>query len=249
MWSAKGVVAYPIAWTTDENPTPRSFIDPYVVGFALTPSVTINRVSNSNPALAKKNVDVLTYNAGGEVAVGHLFDATTTHYLRGRVGLQSDSTGVTQSWVTTFEYQPITTWTTIPNLSSPNPLFFLPVTYEVDPILRYQHLEGSDKTDLPLFMTRQTISRLGPVVALSIIPEQGETSPVPEWLQRVNFNLTYSWLKDWNSGMIYRHFLTSLGFALDPAGHFGVKVSYESGQVEETGQDVKVTKASLTVKF
>jgi hypothetical protein len=249
VWSAKGVVAYPIAWTTDQNPAPRSFIDPYLVGFALTPSMTINRVSNSNAALAKKNVDVLTYNAGSEFAVGHLFDATTTHYFRGRLGLQSDSTGVTQSRAVTLEYQPITTWETVPNLSSPNSLFFLPVTYEVDPILRYQYLAASDATDLPLFMRRRHISRIGPVIALSIIPEQGETSPVPEWLQRVNFNLTYNWLKDLDTGTTYKYFFTSLGFALDPAGHFAIKISYETGQVEETGQDVRITKVGLAAKF
>jgi hypothetical protein len=113
-------VAYPIAWTTDDNPTPRSFIDPYLVGFALTPSATINRLSNSSAALAKKNIDVLTYNAGSEFAVGHLLDPTTTHYFRGRLGLQSDSAGVTQSQALTLEYQPIKTWETLPNLSSPN---------------------------------------------------------------------------------------------------------------------------------
>jgi hypothetical protein len=72
---------------------------------------------------------------------------------------------------------------------------------------------------------------------------------VPDWLRGVNFNLTYSWLKDWDSGVTYRHFFTSVGFALDPAGHFGIKVSYESGQVEETGQDVRVTKVGLAAKF
>jgi hypothetical protein len=71
---------------------------------------------------------------------------------------------------------------------------------------------------------------MGSVVALSIVPEQGETSPVPEWLQRVNFNLTYSWLKD-------------------TTGHFAVKISYETGQVGETGQDVRATKVGLAAKF
>ena len=213
----------------------------------MTPSVTFNRLSNSNPTLIKKNVDVLTYNAGGEIAVGHLLDATTTHYFRGRLGVQSDSTSVTQSRGVTLEYQPVTTWRDVPNLSSPNTLPFLPLTYEIDPILRYQYLEASNASDLPLFMARGKISRIGPVVALSILPEQVDS--VPAWLQRVNLNLTYSWLKDWDSGTTYKHFFASLGFATDPAGHFGVKISYETGQVEETGQDVKVTKVGLTAKF
>ena len=104
------------------------------------------------------------------------------------------------------------------------------MTYEVDPILRYQYLAGLDSTVLPLFITRRHISRMGSVVALSIVPEQGETSPVPEWLQRVNFNLRYSWLKD-------------------TTGHFAVKISYETGQVGETGQDVRATKVGLAAKF
>ena len=77
-WTAKGVAAYPIVWQNPDNPAPRSSFDPYLVGLAFTPTVAINRVTNSNAQLVKNNIDVLTFGGAAEFAVGHMFDETTT---------------------------------------------------------------------------------------------------------------------------------------------------------------------------
>ena len=60
---------------------------------------------------------------------------------------------------------------------------------------------------------------------------------------------TYSWLEDPQTHQTFWHWLASLGFALDDNGNVGIKLSYEKGQVEQTGQPVDLTKVGLTAKF
>jgi hypothetical protein len=249
-WSAKGVVAYPVVWQNPDNPAPRSAFDPYVVGFALSPSLNFQRVTDSNPKFAKNDIDILTYGATSELAVGHMFDETTTHYFRSRTSAVGTFEGDIHSWSETFEYQPLTGPTTpgIPKLSSPNGLFGV-ATWELDAIARIQYIERTAITKDPLFGTQDHLTRAGGVLALTIIPQQGPDSPVSKTLQRLSFNASYSWLKNVTTRQEYAHFLAALGFALDDNGNIGIKLSYESGKIEDTGQDVKLSKIGLAAKF
>lgn len=249
-WSAKGVVAYPVVWQNPDNPTPRSAFDPYVVGFALSPSLNFQRVTDSNPKFAKNNIDILTYGATGELAVGHMFDETTTHYFRGRTSAVGTFEGDIHSWSQTFEYQPLTGPVTpgIPKLSSPNG-FFGVATWELDAIARVQYMERTGITQDPLFGMHDHLTRAGGVLALSILPQQGPDSPLSKTLQRVSFTASYSWLKNVVTKEEYAHYMAALGFALDDSGNIGIKLSYEGGKIEDTGQDVKLTRIGLTAKF
>src|SRR5438477_4365743 len=248
-WTAKGVAAYPIVWQNPDNPAPRSSFDPYLVGLAFTPTVAINRVTNSNAQLVKNNIDVLTFGGAAEVAVGHMFDETTTHYFRARVAAAGTTEGTVKSIWDTVEYQPITNFANFLNVGSPNPLGPIPATFEIDAIYRAQYATRTVMTLDPIFANREHIFRSGPVLALSIIPQQGPDSPVPKLLQRFNFVTTYSWLEDPQTHQTFWHWLASLGFALDDNGNVGIKLSYEKGQVEQTGQPVDLTKVGLTAKF
>jgi len=251
VWSAKGVAAYPISWTAPPFEGRPPELVPYVVGFAFAPAVSFQRVTNSNGAIALKNdVNVLSYNAGGELAVGNLIDATTTHYFRARTGAVSNFDNQMRSWNIVGEYQPLTNWSTIPNLGTPNPLGTLPVTYELDAIFRMAYAQKtSDIVKDPLFAQGNSVLRAGPVLALGIMPLQGDFSPVPKWLQKANFTASYSWLDDVKTSRSYSHFMAALGYALDDAGNVGVKLSYEKGKIEETAQDVAITKLGLTAKY
>jgi hypothetical protein len=250
-WSAKGVAAYPVVWQNPVNPEPRSAFDPYVVGFALSPSINFQRVTDSNPKFAKNNIDILTYGGTGEVAIGHMFDETTTHYFRTRTSAVGTFEGDVHSWSQTLEYQPITEPVDprIPSLGAPNGLFGLPATWQLDAIGRVQYAERTATTTDPLFGTQNRLTRGGLVLALTIAPQQGPDSPVSKTLQRLSFTTSYSWLKNLTTNEEYAHFLAALGFALDEAGNLGIKVSYEQGKIEDTGQNVKLSKVGLTAKF
>ena len=86
-------------------------------------------------------------------------------------------------------------------------------------------------------------------MALTIAPQQGPDSPISKTLQRLSFTASYSWLKNLATNEEYAHLLAALGFALDDAGNLGIKVSYEQGKIEDTGQNVKLSKVGLTAKF
>ena len=69
------------------------------------------------------------------------------------------------------------------------------------------------------------------------------------WIQRLHYEITYSWLYDFLSGRDYELLDTSLTFALDPKGHLGLTFSYRNGQLVETGQDVDLAKIALSVSY
>lgn len=251
-WSAKGVAAYPVSWSAPPIEGRRPALQPYVVGFAVTPSFSFQRVSNSNANVAaRSDVNILGYGAGGEMAIGNLFDATTTHYFRLRGAAVSNFDSEMRSYNAVAEYQPLTNWKSIPNLSTPNPLGFLPATYELDLIFRMHYAERAGNVAIKdlLFVDGNSILRAGAVVGLSVLALQGNDSPVPAWLQKANFNASYSWLEDLRTGRTYEHLMTSLGYTFDDAGHVAMKLSYERGKIEETAQKVEIAKVGLTVKY
>ena len=180
-----------------------------------------------------------------------MFDETTTHYFRSRTSAVGTFEGDVHSWAQTFEYQPITEPADprIPSLSAPNGLFGLPATWELDAIGRLQYAERTATTTDPLFGTQNHLTRGGVILALTIAPQQGPDSPISKTLQRLSFTASYSWLKNLATNEEYAHLLAALGFALDDAGNLGIKVSYEQGKIEDTGQNVKLSKVGLTAKF
>jgi hypothetical protein len=247
-WSAKGIAGYTVVW---QNFDPPSKTSPYLAGFAFAPTVAFNRLSNSNPSLAKKNISVLAFGGSAEVALGKLLDDTTLHFFRTRGALVGDFDGNEKSWSATFEYQPVTNFVdpTIPNLGSPNGLFGLPATYQIDAILRAQYARRLGIVTDPLFVGRDDIFRTGPVVALSVLPQQGDDSPVPEVLRRFSVTGAYGVLYDTEFRKSYTNFTAALGFALDKDGNWAIKLSHETGKVEETGERIDVTKLGLAAKF
>jgi hypothetical protein len=112
-----------------------------------------------------------------------------------------------------------------------------------------QYAERTATTTDPLFGTQNRLARGGLMLALTIAPQQGPDSPVSRTLQCVSFTTSYSWLRNLTTHEEYAHFLAALGFALDEAGSLGIKLSYEDGKIEDTGQKVKLTKVGLTAKF
>ena len=250
VWSAKGVAALPIIWRNYHPPVYRGGVDPYLVAFSLVPAVNFQRVTNSSAAQKSKDVDALNFTGGVELAVGDLFGPYTTHYFRVRGGDLTKFQGENQYWSVTGEWQPITNFASTINIGSPNPLGWLPATYQIDTILRTQYLQNEAETiSLPLFALKDEISRGGVVLGLSVAPQQGGDSPVPPWLQRLNFTASYSRLWDYNTNLDYEHYTAALGYALNEAGNVGLKLSYEGGEIEDTGQKVELTKVGLTAKY
>ncbi len=248
-WSAKGIVAYPFAWTPEEYIGRRPPHVPYVAGLAFTPAITFQRVANSDSTIAKRSdVNVLTYAGGGEVAIGNFIDDTMTHYFRIRGAAVSNFDSEMRSWNVVAEYQPVTRFPYLPDLSGPNQVPNLPLTYQVDALIRMHYAEKIGDLSDPIFNRGNQALRIGPVVSLAVLP-QAKSNLVPDWLKRANFNFTYSWLDNIRTSQTYSHLLASLGYAIDDTGHYAIKVSYERGRIEETAQDVAITKIGLTARY
>jgi hypothetical protein len=99
----------------------------------------------------------------------------------------------------------------------------------------------------PIFAEHNEAFRAGPAVTLAL--DGVKIDPVPWWIQRLHYEISYGWLYDFLSGRDYELLDTSLTFALDPKGHLGLTFSYRNGQLVETGQDVDLANIALSVSY
>lgn len=243
-WSAKGVVSRVFRQFIDP---PQDPFAPYFSAFAFAPSVKFNRLTNSNETQKSKEVDVLSFSATGEFAFGNVLWGT--QYLRARAAYNTGFESETDSWSATAEWQPLHNrkpGEASPSISAPNTLG--PLVWQIDPILRLQYSEQVAGSTSPIFDENDYALRLGPVAVLTIRPKADELY-VPEKLQDAIFALSYQWLTDLASNNEYDLFGASLTLPLDQAGHFGLKVSYQKGEVEETGQEIDQTQVGLSAKW
>ena len=244
-WSAKGIATLVYNWQNSTGPATAGA--PYVAGFAVAPWVNFNRVTESAVALASKRVDVLSLGGTGEIALANTL-GTGTQYLRAKPAYNTDFEGRPHSWSQTLEWQPL--WQPAgPGvaISAPNPLGTY-LTWEIDPILRFEYFEAAGKSTDPIFANGKTVSRVGPVLALTIAPLQNDLI-VPHWLQTASFNASYQWFTDINGKRNYHLLNTSVNLPVDPQGHFGLKISYQNGQVEQTAQPIQQVMAGLSAKW
>jgi hypothetical protein len=250
-WAAKGVAALPIIWT-NENVQGTSAA---LAAIAIAPSFTFNRLYNTNKKFNSKDIDVETYGGSGEIKLINLPSQNVEHFLRVRGAYIGSFTGDSHGWHMITEYEPAIALGDLELRHIPTPgvehkLPFIPVTYVLDVIARYEYLRRtSNRNTDPIFAFGPSVGRAGAVVALSVQAEQGDEAPVDPILQRVTFNTTYSWLHNLDHNINYSLFSTALGFALDSDGHFAVKASYDRGKVEETAQKIGVFKMGLAAKF
>lgn len=249
IWSAKGVLAYPVAWQNPIAPAVYAPFHPHFKGFALTPLASFQKVSNSTSTIAaKKDIDLLTYGVGGEIEIGQLFTPYGDNYFRARTARVTNFSNEVRSWNVVGEYQLVDGIPGGPALGIARPLGTLPATYQFDAIFRAHYAEkiGSEIDD-PLFDQSDKVFRIGPVLTLGITPDADDA--VPGWLQNLSFSASYSWLQDVRTHRAYQHFNTSLTYALNQEKNIGIKISYEKGKIEETAQDVETTKVGLAVKY
>jgi hypothetical protein len=238
-WSAKGVVGYALK---KKLVSPRG-TQPYVTGYAFGPAIKFQRLTNSAVSQKSKETDVLSFTGTGEIAIARLLGGT--QYFRARGAFNTDFEGDPKSWSATAEWQPYTNSDRFA-LSSPHGLG--PLRWRVDPILRFQYTEEVDESNQPLFDDHDYAIRLGPVLGLTVQPAADEVH-VPLWLQSASLLVTYEWLTDFASDNEYDLFTANLNFPIDEAGHFGIKLSYQNGEVEETGKQIDQTQIGLSAKW
>lgn len=236
----KGIAAAVYTWQNDVPPARAG--DPYVAWLSFAPSISFNRLTDTAAKQKSKDVDVLSLAATSEIGFANVLHAT--QYFRSRPAYNTDFEGRPHSWSETVEWQPVSNEL---GISAPRPLGTL-LTWEVDPVARYQYTEGVRGSTDPIFANGGSVSRMGPVVGLTIAPVQND-AVVPHWLQSASFNASYEFLRDVTHGTDFRLFNAALNFPVDQSGHVGIKLAYENGQLETTGQQVRQATAGLSAKW
>lgn len=235
-WSAAGVAGTQFFWLQNTPTAP----GPYVNIAAIAPLVRFQRVANSK--LVTKDIDVLSPGISGEVLIDRVFDDSSQLYLRGRGNVNSTFAGTTNSWSGTFEAQPV--YAPL-HIGTPIPVTALPSYWTFMPLVRAQYFGRVNNSNDPLFLRSDSVFRAGPSISLVVAPFDGP--PVPEVLRKIVFMSSYTWYQDFVQSRSFVHYDASLQYNV--TDNFGIKVTYEKGQVDENGKDIDLTTAGLTVKF
>lgn len=240
-WAAKGVTGLAYTWRNTERPAEAG--SPYVAGISTSGWMSFNWLSNSAAALKSKQADVLSFGTTGEIALANVLDAT--QYLRVKGAYNTDFEGSPHSWSTTLEWQPVSSKYKVSSPFDIGPY----LVGRVDPIIRFQHTmrESGGALD-PIFSLHNDVSRVGPVVSLTVQPK-GSDLILPNWLQSAVLNVTYEWLQDIDTRQKYELLNASMAFPIDPSGHLAFKLNYQKGRLEETGARIDQAMAGLSAKW
>lgn len=197
-------------------------------------------------------MDNLTYAGVVEAGIGNVFGAT--HYFDLSANLVSSFAGEEKNWFVDLRWHPVgrgsqgSSTTIFSYMNTPRPLgrYFV---FAVTPSVQAQYVSDlSDASEQPIFAERNEAFRTGPSVLLSIDGKK-EFSQIPWWVQRIHYQIAYSWLYDLLSGRDYELLDTALKLGLDEAGHLGLTLSYRKGELLATGQDVDLANIALSVSY
>ncbi len=217
-WSAQGVTTAVYSWLENSKDFQSG-----VLGFALAPWVSFNRLTNSNtaPSFQSKQTDVLSF--GGTTELGYRPSPLIDHYFRLKGSLNTNFEFNVRSWSMTGEWQPVSNQF---HLSAP---VFLgqAFTLQIDPIARVQTIQRLNGSLDPIFAQHNQVWRAGPVVSY-------DDGFLPKFLQNAALNLSYSALFDTYTGKDYYFLNTSLTIPFDKDGHVGAKLSYQRGYNDPT---------------
>jgi hypothetical protein len=244
VWSARGIVA---ASFVHYGKVLRD--DPYIDTLTLAPYVNFDRVSNSTRITS--DVDNLTYGGVFEAGFANVFGATQFLDISGEV--VTSFAGESKNWSIDLEWQPVGGRnpkggnTIFAYLGAPQP-FGRYFVITASPKLQAEYVaELGEVSTQPIFAEHNQAFRAGSAMTLAI--DGVKIDPVPWWIQRLHYEISYGWLYDFLSGRDYELLDTSLTFALDPKGHLGLTFSYRNGQLVETGQDVDLANIALSVSY
>jgi hypothetical protein len=240
-WAAKGVAGLAYTWRNTERPAVAG--TPYIAGISMSTWMSFNWLSNSAPALKSKQSDVLSFGTTEEFALANVLGAT--QYLRVKGAYNTDFESSPHSWATTLEWQPVSNRY---KLSAPFDIGSYLVG-RVDPIARFVHTERQSGGAMdPIFSQHNSVSRVGPVLSLTIQPKASDLI-LPNWLQSAVLNVTYEWLQDIDTRQKYELVNASMAFPIDSAGHLAFKLNYQKGRLEETGAKIDQAMVGLSAKW
>jgi len=214
---------------------------PYAV--SLGGYTTVNSVSNSAAAQTKSNVDTLAY--GGLLNLGY-HGSKMSNFFMFRAGITEDYVKDTTSAHAVLDWSPVVRRLYIHYPYHFHEVFGIPIITRFDPdlVARYDSALGKDQ--ILAFNARQESVRIGPELALTVLPDPGYVSGP---LARLSALFGYDIWYETYSRKRLSWFTSSLNYNLDEAGNFGIKGSYNSGQNELTGKATSIYTIGLSGKI
>jgi hypothetical protein len=218
---------------------------PYAVTFGAY--TTVDNVSNSAASQLKGNVDTLAY--GGLVNLGFT-NSVGANYFMLRGGVVEDFGKNTTAANAVLDWSPVVA-----------PLFIhypyhlmrvgIPIIARFDPdlVARFDSATGKDATgkdQILAFNNRQNALRVGPELALTILPDPGYvTGPLARFSALFGYDIWYETYSRRQIGW----FTSSVNYNIDEAGNFGIKATYNSGQNVNTGKGANIYTIGLSGKI
>jgi hypothetical protein len=218
---------------------------PYAVTFGAY--TTVDNVSNSAASQLKGNVDTLAY--GGLVNLGFT-NSVGANYFMLRGGVVEDFGKNITAANAVLDWSPVVA-----------PLFIhypyhlmrvgIPIIARFDPdlVARFDSATGKDATgkdQVLAFNNRQNALRVGPELALTILPDPGYvTGPLARFSALFGYDIWYETYSRRQIGW----FTSSVNYNIDEAGNFGIKATYNSGQNVNTGKGANIYTIGLSGKI
>jgi hypothetical protein len=213
---------------------------PYAVSFGAY--TTVDDVSNSATSQLKSNIDTLAY--GGLLNLGYT-TSTGGNFFMLRGGIVEDYIKNTTAGNAVLDWSPVNN-----QLYIHYPYHFasigLPIItrFDFDLVARFDSTTG--KNQILAFNNMQDSLRLGPELALNIVPDPGYVSGA---LSRFSALFGYNvWYETYSKKQL-NWFTSSLVYNIDDAGNFGIKGTYNRGQDENTGKWTNIYKIGLSGKI
>jgi hypothetical protein len=218
---------------------------PYAVSFGAY--TTVDNVSNSAASQLKNNVDTLAY--GGLVNLGYT-NSVGANYFMLRGGVVDDFGKNTTAANMVVDWSPV-----VYPLYIHYPYHFesigIPVItrFDSDLVARFDSATGKDatgKNQVLAFNNMQNALRLGPELALTILPDPGYvTGPLSRLSALFGYDI---WYETYSRRQL--NWLTSsVNYNIDEAGNFGIKGTYNTGQNVNTGKGTNIYTIGLSGKI
>jgi len=248
VWTAQGVAAVMFGQSYPSlNQESQRFASR--VSYAAGPYVQFDKLSNSNASQQKSNLDNLSPGLMGELGLQNMSigNAAVTNYLRLKGYVNADFEGIAKSWNVAGEWQPVSNAPGF-TVNAPLPVDFLHAT--VTPMFKVQAIYSGilGNTTQPIFAHHNEAFRVGPNVGLLFAPVK-LGAYWPAQLQNMSLTVSYSLLQDLMSPATYNLFDASFTYFTDDNKTVGLTLSYERGQVQQTGASSDTFLAGLSLKL
>jgi hypothetical protein len=213
---------------------------PYAVSFGAY--TTVDHVTNSAVSQMKSNTNTLAY--GGLLNLGYS-TSTGGHYFMMRAGVVDDFAKDTTAASVVLDWSPV-----VYPLYIHYPYHFAPLglpiitRFDLDLVARFDSATG--KNQILAFNDMRDALRLGPELALTILPDPGYVSgPLSRLIALLGYDV---WYETYSKRQL-SWFTSSLTYNLDEAGNFGIQATYNNGRDVNTGKEKKIYTVGLSGKI